>query len=210
MATSVIAFVRHEGHVDNILTEDGKKRARQRGLVIGRTLQIQGAYSSPLPRAVSTAQCMLAGAGVDLPIMEEPRLGDFKTDQRASPDSLSKLKARAKAQFGNDDDSSLALCLPEMSELHPLMLLRAEEGAAALTEIAENNPNKFVLVASHGVARMEVVLRWLHGHRYAPEVLDIADKLIERGEVVLVMFDINEKSGAVTFRESKKLDLPMD
>jgi broad specificity phosphatase PhoE len=210
MATTGIALVRHEAHENNILTPDGFERARLRGKVLGRTIQIQGAYSSPLPRAKSTAESMLLGAGVHMEIIEEPRLGDFKSDQRASPDSLSKLKAKAAQKYGDDSDSSLAKCLLDMPELHPLMLARAEEGAAALTEIAATNPNKFVIATSHGVARIEVVLRWLHGHRNAPEVLDIADKLIERGEVVLVMFDIDDKSGTVTFRESKKLDLPMD
>jgi broad specificity phosphatase PhoE len=209
MATTGIAFVRHEEHNDNVLTPAGFERARRRGQVIGRTIQIQSAYSSPLPRAKSTAECMLNGAGVELPITEEPRLGDFKTDLRAAPDSLSKLKAKAKAKFGNDDDSSLAKCLPEMPELHSLMLARAEEGAAALTEIAAANVDKFVVVASHGVARMEVVLRWLNGHRSASEVLDIAGELIERGEIVLVMFDIDDE-GKATFRESKKLNLPLD
>ncbi len=207
MATqrTLVVFARHEEHENNVLTSDGIARAIKRGEVLGRTSVIESAYSSPLPRAKSTAERMLEGAGIDLSIVEEPRLGDFKTDKRAAPDSLVKLKQTAKDKYGDDSDANLALCLPDMPELHPLMLLRAEEGAAALTEIATANAGKFVLVTSHGVARMEVVLRWLEGHRYTPEVLDIADRLIDRGEAVLIKFEV--KDGVATFVESKSLKL---
>lgn len=201
---TLIAFARHEEHKDNILTLDGIGRATKRGKALGRTSVIQAAYSSPLPRAKTTAECMLEGADINLSIMEEPRLGDFKTDPRAG-DKLDLLKAAAKAKFGNTDDASLAGCLLDMPELHPLMLMRAEEGAEALTEIAINNAGKFVLATSHGVARMEVAMQWLKGHRYAPEALDITDKLVDRGEAVLLVFDIEH--GQATFVEAKPLKL---
>ncbi len=206
--TTILVLTRHEEHENNVLTTEGADRARRRGQVLGKTAQIEAAVSSPLPRAVSTAERMLEGAGISLLIENETRLGDFKTDKRAAPDSLNRLKEMAKSQFGNDDDSSLAKCLPEMPELHELMLMRAEEGATALTEIAVANPGKFVLVTSHGVARMEVAMQWLNGHRSAAEVLDIANNLVDRGESVLATFQV--KDGKATFISAKPLKIPLD
>lgn len=206
MATTVIVFTRHEDHINNILTYEASERAKLRGALLGKTARFEAVVSSPLPRARDTANCMMKGAGVSLPLKTDDRLGDFKSDPRAVG-MLEALKAKAKSEYSDDSDANLARAMLAMPELHPLMLARAQEGAQALTEIALANPSRFVLATSHGVARMEIALRHLRGLR-GPEALDIATELIDRGESVMVMFEVAD--GKATFTGTKPLKLPLD
>lgn len=206
MATTVIVLTRHEDHVNNVLTTDGAARAKRRGALLGKTAQLEAVVSSPLPRAMSTANYMMDGAGVSLPLKTDDRLGDFKSDPRAGG-MLEALKFKAKSEYGDDSDANLARAMLATPDLHDLMLTRAQEGAQALTEIALTNPNRFVLATSHGVARMEIALRHLRGLRGA-EVLNIAEELVDRGESVLVMFEV--ENGQATFTGAKPLKLPLN
>ena len=189
-----------------MLLYEAIKRAIERGKnlrAIGYI--INAAVLSPLPRAVATAIYMLEGYGdANMPLSLEPRLGDLKTDPRIDKNAVKALKEMAKERYGDDGDANLAKCLVDSPAMHDLMFTRAEEGAQALTEIAANNVGKTVLATSHGVARMEIVLRYLNGFR-GTELLNIIGELIERGGVVELTFETVD--GVTSFVSAKPLTL---
>lgn len=203
---TTILFMRHEDHRSQVLLPDAEERAIARGkklLDLGYT--IHSVVSSPLPRAIATAIAALKGYGnANVPFALEPRLGDFKTDPRLPAGALDQLKMTAKEKFGDESDASLAKANILTGSLHEVMYLRAEEGAEALLELVAANQGKTVLVTSHGVARMEIVLRYLPGFR-GMDVLQILDELIDRGEVVKVTFSTDDIG--VHFESSEPLAL---
>lgn len=186
---TIILFVRHEEHEKQVLLADARERAVERGRAL-RGLRIDRMILSPLPRAIATALATCEGYGsADMPLALEPRMGDFKTDKRTPKEAVKALKAAAVAKHGDDSDANLAKELISTPDLHDLLFKRAEEGAAALTEMATNHPGETILVTSHGVARMEITLRYLRGIR-GTDLLQIADELIDRGQVIRVTFDL--------------------
>lgn len=202
MATTRVLFGRHEEHEHQVLTLEGMERAVRRGQALrDMGLKLDAMVLSPLPRAVATAIYTTEGWGnADVELHLDPRFGDFKSDKRADPDILKRLKVMAKERFGNEEDSSLAKCLLEMPELHEFMLTRAHEGADALQDIAQSFSGKTVLVISHGVSRMEIVLNWLEGARSASEVLANPNHLLHRGAIVELTFEGTELKLAYPLR----------
>lgn len=192
MKTTVL-FTRHEDHKDQVLLPDAVERARMRGLRLReKDYKIDRVKGSPLPRADATATEMMTGYGQTTDIEREARLGDFKSDPRTPKEAVKELKANAVAKHGDDSDSNLAKELINTPALHDLLFARAKEGAEALLEMAAANPGKTILAVSHGVARMEIVLRYLRGVRDTA-LLDIVPELIDRGEVIKLTFEVSEE-----------------
>ncbi|OGH72171.1 MAG: hypothetical protein A2921_00925 [Candidatus Magasanikbacteria bacterium RIFCSPLOWO2_01_FULL_43_20b] len=188
---TTILFQRHGEHRSQVLIPE------DRGLCveIGRQLASAGVkvdrmILSPLPRAVATALATCEGLGTaDMPLALEPRMGDFKSDPRTPKEAVKALKAAAVANHGDDSDANMAKELISTTDLHDLLFKLAEEGAEALIKMATDHPGETILVISHGVARMEIVLRYLRDFR-GTDLLQIADELIDRGQVVEVIFDV--------------------
>lgn len=216
MATTKVLFERHEEHNKRegleLLLLDAQHRAINRGKALAKGgVKIDAVYTSPRPRAVSTALTTVYGNGTTPNFAVEKRVGDFKADPRTPADGMKKLKGLAIERYGDDSDANLARAMLELSELHEFMQLRAKEGAEALLEIAAANPGKTVLVTSHGVARMELVLRHLRGIR-GNELIDIVGELIDRGEIVECMFEVESdvpgsKTNMATFISATPLTL---
>lgn len=207
MATTRVLFARHEEHEKQVLSLDGMARAVRRGQKIRDLGYKLGAMVlSPLPRAVATAVYMVEGWGdADVPLFIEERFGDLKTDKRVN-EFLPLLKARAKADYGDDSDANLAKAMLMLPQMHEPMLARAHEGADALLDIAASPKfqDKTVLVTSHGVARMEIVLNWLSG-KHDMCALDISGQIIARGEVTEIVFE--NEGGKVELKSIKPMTL---
>lgn len=207
-----ILFQRHGEHKNQVLVPDDRARC----LEIGRQLATAGVkidrmVLSPLPRAIATALATCEGYGsADMPLTLEPRMGDFKTDSRTPKAAVKELKAAAVAKHGDDSDANLAKELINTPSLHELLFARAEEGAYALADIATKNPgiNETILVVSHGVARMEIVLRYLRGKRGA-DLLQIADELIDRGQIIEVVFEDGFEGVGTEFISAKPWTPPL-
>lgn len=208
MVITKILFTRHEDHKNQVLPPDAHARAIARGKKLkdlGYT--IDAVVSSPLPRAVRTALAMLEGHGATPTIEVEPRLGDIKTDKRFGVSGLKDVMAKAKEQRGDDSDASIAKVLISDPEYKRIMKARAFEGAQALQNIAVFNPGKTILTTSHGVARMEIAIRYLQ--KEDPDAaLEILDQLIDRGEVVELTFEVED--GPATFVSAEPLQLLAD
>lgn len=183
-----ILFQRHGEHQNQILVQEDRERCVETGRRLAAAgVKIDRMILSPLPRAIATALATCEGYGsADMPLALEPRLGDFKSDPRTPKAAVKALKAMAEERYGNDGDANLAKCLVDTSALHDLLFKRAEEGAAALTEMAATHSEETILVTSHGVARMEITIRYLEGHR-GTDLLNIADELIDRGQIIEII-----------------------
>lgn len=187
---TTILFQRHGEHRSQVLVPEDRARCVEiGGQLAAAGVKINRMVLSPLPRAVATALATCEGYGsADMPLELESRMGDFKTDKRTSKDAVKTLKAMAVERYGDDGDANLAKCLIDTTAMHNLLFARAEEGATALTEMAMSHPGETIMVTSHGVARMEIVLRYLRGYR-GTDLLQIADELIDRGQVIVVTFE---------------------
>ena len=64
------------------LTEEGRRQAAAAARRLAR-VRFDAAYSSPLPRAIQTAEIVLAGR--DVPLVIEPRLADIRSGFDGSP-----------------------------------------------------------------------------------------------------------------------------
>jgi broad specificity phosphatase PhoE len=199
---SSILFTRHEEHVNQVLLPDARLRAISRGQALKTAgYNIKRLVLSPAPRAIATALAMCEGYGsADMPLALEPRIGDFKSDSRTPAGSLKKLKELAKKLFGDTEDASLAGALIKTPSLYDFLFQRAVEGAIALSEMTVANPSDTALVTSHGVARMEIVLRYLRGYR-GVDLLDISNELIPRGQIVRVTFAVTAGVAEFIFAE---------
>lgn len=206
---TTVLFTRHEEHENQVLLLDARERAIARGKVLKEAgYNISRMVLSPAPRAIATALAMCEGYGnADMPLTLEPRIGDFKSDPRTPAGSLKELKELAKKLFGNTEDSSLAGAMLKMPILHEYLYHRASEGAKALQDMAIANPGEVQLVTSHGVARMEIVLRYLQGYRGA-ELLDIGKELVPRGQVNSINFNV--VGTVATFKSGISLPLLPD
>lgn len=197
---TTILFQRHGEHKNQVLVPEDRERCVE----IGRQLfaagvKINRMILSPLPRAIATALATCEGYGTaDMPLALETRMGDFKSDPRTPKDAVKALKALAKERYGDDSDSSLAKAFIDTPALHEFLFVRAEEGARALTDMATLHPGETILVTSHGVARMEIVLRHLRGSR-GKDLLDIAGELIDRGQIIRVVFESEAEDEGTRF-----------
>lgn len=187
-----ILFQRHGEHKSQILVPEDRERCIEIGRQLSRAgVKIDRMVLSPLPRAIATALATCEGYGsADMPLKLEPRMGDFKSDKRTPKEAVKALKAMSKERYGDDGDANLAKCLIDTPALHELLFLRAQEGAAALADMAMEHPgiHETILVVSHGVARMEISLRYLQCKK-GMDLLQIADELIDRGQIIEVVFE---------------------
>jgi len=170
-------------------------------------LKIVGQKPSPAGRAVETGVRTLSGYAAEqldktgkgeVPptVGTEYRICDSAIDPRFAA-VIDKVVKTSKEKYGSASDRNLALVLQEQ-EYHGLMLARAEEGAQAVCEAAGAlNDGEAVLMPSHGVAMIEIVLRYLKGMR-GEQVLDIADEIIENCGVRIVVFENDKVSGIYT------------
>lgn len=207
-----ILFQRHGEHKNQVLVPEDRARCVE----IGRQLAAAGVkidrmVLSPLPRAIATALATCEGYGsADMPLTLEPRMGDFKTDSRTPKAAVKELKAAAKERYGDDSDANLAKCLIDTPDLHELLFLRAQEGATALADMAMEHPgiDETILVVSHGVARMEISLRYLQCKK-GVDLLQIADELIDRGQIIEVVFEDGFEGIGTEFISAKPWTPPL-
>lgn len=205
MITTVIFFQRHEEHSLERLLPEAEQRAIARGQALAeRGVKIDEVYTSPRPRAVRTASATLIGNDSTASFTVEPRLSDMKTDPRVDQSALERWKDTAKERYGSDDEEEKALAIPDMTELHDLFEQRSGEGAAAILEMAAKHPGQKILATSHGIARMELTLRYLRGLR-APELFEITNELIAHGEIVKITCGV--KNGQAQFIRAEPLQL---
>ena len=209
MKTTVILFQRHGEHEEQVLVPEDHKRCVKTGQRLAAAgVKINRMILSPLPRAIATARATCEGNGsANMPLALEPRLGDFKTDSRTPKEAVKALKAAAVTKHGDDSDANLAKELINTPALHDLLFKRAGEGALALQEMALAYPGETILSVSHGVARMELVLRYLRGFR-DKDLLDITGELLNRCEVVKVTFGFT--AGNAEFISAEPLELLAD
>lgn len=209
MAVTMIYFARHEVHDKGqgleVLLPDAAARAVARGAELARQGHLfDVVVSSPRPRAISTALRMCEGNGTMPDFNTEKRISDFKTDPRVTKKDLVRWDMLACERFGDKTDVSSARVISEMTSMHELLKVMAKQGAEALLEWAARYPGKNILATSHGAARMELAIGWLEGRR-GEDLLNFADRLIGRGEVVVLFVKI--KNGDATFQSAQPLDL---
>lgn len=206
MAVTVIYFTRHEKRDGlEVLPPEAIVRAVARGAELARQGHLfDVVVSSPRPRAIATALRMCEGNGTTPDFHMEKRISDFKTDPRVIKKDLATWDRLAHERFGDNTDVSSAKVISEMTSMHELLKVMAKQGAEALLEWAARYPDKNILSTSHGAARMELAIGWLEGRR-GEDLLNFADRLIGRGEVVCLFFKV--KKGDVTFQSAMPLDL---
>lgn len=117
------------------LTERGRLQARQ--AVAGlKGIPFSRAYASRFPRARQTAEILLAGLGLDLPLVQDARL-----DERRSG-----LDGRPVEAFNGLVRPDPVHIRPEMGES---FLEQMERVRGFLDQIAAENPAATVLAVSH-------------------------------------------------------------
>lgn len=207
-----ILFQRHGEHKSQILVPEDRERCIETGRQLAKAgVKIDRMVLSPLPRAIATALATCEGYGsADIPLKLEPRMGDFKSDPRTPKAAVKALKATSKERYGDDSDANLAKCLIDTPDLHELLFLRAQEGAMALADMAMEHPgiDEMILVVSHGVARMEISIRYLQGKR-GVDLLQIADELIDRGQIIELTFEDGFEGVGTEFISAKPWTPPI-
>ena len=177
-------FMRHGLHVKNVLTDGAIKMCLATGKALAATdIEIHEAWSSPAPRALQTTIHTLRGYGTMVYIRTDDRLADTAI----SPENAAAVKNAQemvkKLKLSGEEGLAQVLFDPN-GESADLMMRRGEEGAKCLYSIAKKNPVKTVLVASHGISRIENTLMALYA-----ENLDQPDKLAKTCQIIELILD---------------------
>ncbi len=183
-----ILLVRHAPHEKNVITPDGKVQCHLLGMGLKLSgIDINSVYTSPAARTHSTAIEILMGYGKMVYMRTDDRLADLAIEDEALVKAIKDYAKEHKQE--SDEGMNEFVFLPSLPAFRDLMVRRAEEGADALTNIAEDYPGKTVMVVSHGVGRIEPMIISLRGRQEIPSkmakllsVLGVIELIIKNGE----------------------------
>lgn len=196
---SRIILGRHENHQGNIIPQSAIEKAQLRGHLLNKAgFTPDYAFSSPQPRAISTAIETLIGNCTMVPIETMNDLGDLAFEPTLDKDTLKAEHARIGLPI--IEETCVSFELDE--KLQSVIFDRAQAGATALLEIARRCKNS--LVISHGGARIEIsVLALANPEAECRQHLGYPAKMLEPGEMMEVIVD--KHTGEV--KEVNYLDL---
>jgi broad specificity phosphatase PhoE len=147
---------RHQGHVDSQLTQLGRRQARGAGRALAGLVDARDTviFSSPLGRALMTAEIIADTMGVTTPIIKDP---DLKEIWMGSAEGMTEheMSIRWPGRQSLSANDSLSFESPDGEHLNALR----ERLSRALIHVAAHNATSQIVV-SHGVAGR--VLRTLH------------------------------------------------
>ncbi len=168
------------GHVNPDLTEEGRSQARAARIRLAH-VHFDQVYSSDLGRAIETAE-IIFGAPVpkshQLSELRERAMGvmDGKHNDHAR-----KLFQECRETCNLDDEKMWAHAHIEGSESNHEV---SERFVRALTEIAQANPGKTILVGAHGGAVRTMLIALKHGTN-----ADFPPGSIKNASFVEVLYD---------------------
>ncbi len=132
-----------QGHIDEGISGNGRRQL-ERLTERFRDVPLDAIYSSPLQRAMYTAEAVDGAHG--LPIVQDRRLMEIHGGVWESPENVAVALPGTKLQMGT----------VRLWDFHPrkgeAMREVYSRMAEALTEIAAAHPDETVAVASHGCA----------------------------------------------------------
>lgn len=185
----VVLVMRHGKHVNNILTLQAEEEVRDIGLnfkpIVGL---IRGVYSSPQPRAISTALQFLTavfGPGNKLPAINTAiELDDTASDNRISPEHMADVKKAAETTEGG-----ICKAILENLNLAHVMVQRGLEAADLVQDqILHNSEPGVHIVVTHGGARAEVLIEAMRVRHFCiPAEIPLEDVFPEAGIAILVL-----------------------
>jgi broad specificity phosphatase PhoE len=143
---------RISGHANPKLTDKGRQQARQARVRL-KNIKFDVVYSSPLDRAVETAE-IITGQ----PVPEENRRPELRERHWGSldgkPDKHLESGNRLKKDLSYEEVLHYKY-VPDMESDHEV----SARFISALEEIAKQNPGKTILVAAHGGAIRTTILK---------------------------------------------------
>ena len=182
---------RFTGQMDVALDEIGVSQAKSAGKYISENFKIDSIYSSNLSRAYNTAKPVADALGLPINVKENLKEINVGKWEGMHVDDI----AREYPEEFELYTTNVGLARPVGGESY---LELAERVAQAFAEIAEENPGKTVLVATHGGVIRALRYAWLG---YAPEQLQSIPHVTnasitlaeyENGKGVFTLIDFND------------------
>src|SRR5579872_572266 len=181
---------RHQGHVDSSLTQLGQRQARAAGNMLAGLVDARDAiiFSSPLGRALVTAEIIADAIGITIPIIKDSDLMEIWMGSAEGMTEHEMSKRWPQRQLLSASDS-LSFESPDGEHLDAL----SERLNRALTRVMVH-PERSRVIVSHGVAGR--VLRTLHLGLEAAEAIHFdapqnALFRLEPGRVTRVSFAVD-------------------